>query len=159
MVINNYNYKLILKKIFKCCNIILQIAIGRYDIMLTSEMIGERIKKLREQKKISQQSMVNELKRLSINMSRETLSKIENGNRTVSAVELKGISSVLSIDVEDILKDDEDNGLVTLFRNRNMKEETIEKVEYLQDMIISFINQKKIAQSDAKKNVTPLWRD
>lgn len=103
--------------------------------------------------------MVNELKRLSINMSRETLSKIENGNRTVSAVELKGISSVLSIDVEDILKDDEDNGLVTLFRNRNMKEETIEKVEYLQDMIISFINQKKIAQSDAKKNVTPLWRD
>ncbi|MDU1116768.1 MAG: helix-turn-helix transcriptional regulator [Clostridium butyricum] len=127
--------------------------------MLTSEMIGERIKKLREQKKISQQSMVNELKRLSINMSRETLSKIENGNRTVSAVELKGISSVLSIDVEDILKDDEDNGLVTLFRNRNMKEETIEKVEYLQDMIISFINQKKIAQSDAKKNVTPLWRD
>ena len=127
--------------------------------MLTSEMIGERIKKLREQKKISQQSMVNELKRLSINMSRETLSKIENGNRTVSAVELKGISSVLSIDVEDILKDDEDNGLVTLFRNRNMKEETIEKVEYLQDMIISFLNQKKIAQSDAKKNVTPLWRD
>lgn len=127
--------------------------------MLTSEMIGERIKKLREQKKISQQSMVNELKRLSINMSRETLSKIENGNRTVSAVELKGISSVLSIDVEDILKDDEDNGLVTLFRNRNMKEETIQKVEYLQDMIISFINQKRIAQSDAKKNVTPLWRD
>lgn len=126
--------------------------------MLTSVIIGGRIKESREDKKISQQLMVDRLKDLGISMSRETLSKIENGNRTVSAVELKAICSVLELDVETLLQDSEDDSLVTLFRKRNMNEEAIKGVETLQEMIMSFMNQKKILNSNTITNVEPLWR-
>jgi transcriptional regulator with XRE-family HTH domain len=126
--------------------------------MLTSVIIGGRIKESREDKKISQQLMVDRLKDLGISMSRETLSKIENGNRTVSAVELKAICSVLDVDVETLLQDSEDDSLVTLFRKRNMNEEAIKGVETLQEMIMSFMNQKKILNSNTITNVEPLWR-
>lgn len=126
--------------------------------MLTSEMIGVRIKNFREGKKISQQSMVESLKELGITMSRETLSKIENGNRTVSAVELKAICSVLDVAVELLLEEYEDDNLVTLFRKRNMKEDTIKSVETLQDMIISFMNQKNILNTNVSSKFDPLWR-
>jgi transcriptional regulator with XRE-family HTH domain len=126
--------------------------------MLTSVIIGGRIKDSREDKKISQQLMVDKLKDLGILMSRETLSKIENGNRTVSAVELKAICSVLDIDVETLLQDNEDDSLVTLFRKRNMNEEAIKGVETLQEMIMSFMNQKKILNTNTITNVEPLWR-
>ena len=126
--------------------------------MLTSVSIGGRIKESREDKKISQQLMVDRLKDLGISMSRETLSKIENGNRTVSAVELKAICSVLDVDVETLLQDSEDDSLVTLFRKRNMNEEAIKGIETLQEMIMSFMNQKKILNSNTITNVVPLWR-
>ncbi len=126
--------------------------------MLTSVIIGGRIKESREDKKISQQLMVDRLKDLGISMSRETLSKIENGNRTVSAVELKAICSVLDLDVETLLQDSEDDSIVTLFRKRNKNEETIKDVETLQEMIMSFMNQKKILKSNTINNVEPLWR-
>lgn len=126
--------------------------------MLTSVIIGGRIKESREDKKISQQLMVDRLKDLGISMSRETLSKIENGNRTVSAVELKAICSVLDLDVETLLQDSKDDSLVTLFRKRNMNEEAIKGVETLQEIIMSFMNQKKILNSNTITNVEPLWR-
>lgn len=126
--------------------------------MLTSLIIGGRIKDFREDKKISQQLMVDRLKDLGISMSRETLSKIENGNRTVSAVELKAICAVLDVDVETLLEDNEDDSLVTLFRKRNMNEEAIKGVETLQEMIMSFMNQKKILNTNTITNIEPLWR-
>jgi transcriptional regulator with XRE-family HTH domain len=127
--------------------------------MLTSEIIGGRIKSFRENKKISQQLMVDKLKDLGISISRETLSKIENGNRTVSAVELKAISTVLDLDIETLLEENEDDSLVTLFRNRNMNEEAIKSVETLQEMIIDFMNQKKILNTNTTTNLEPLWRN
>ena len=127
--------------------------------MLTSVIIGGRIKESRENNKVSQQLMVDRLKDLGVSMSRETLSKIENGNRTVSAVELKAICSVLNVDVESLLEDNEDDSLVTLFRKRNMNEEAIKSVETLQEMIMSFMNQKKILNTKAMTNVEPLWRN
>ena len=102
--------------------------------------------------------MVESLKELGIIMSRETLSKIENGNRTVSAVELKAICSVLDVAVELMLEEYEDDNLVTLFRNRNMNEDTIKSVEILQDMIISFMNQKSILNTNISSGFDPLWR-
>lgn len=39
-----------------------------------------------------------------------------------------------------------------------MNEETIKGVETVQDMIISFINQKKVLNTNTITNVKPLWR-
>lgn len=127
--------------------------------MLTKELIGERIKQYREVKEITQQDMVDALKNKECIMSRETLSKIENGNRSVSAVELSKICDVLGVKIEDIL-DDENDDLVTLFRKKkNVKEETLCEIEEVQNIIISFMNQKNIVKKGNFKKNAPLWRE
>lgn len=127
--------------------------------MITKELIGDRIKQYREAKEITQQDMVDALKNKDCVMSRETLSKIENGNRSVSAVELSKICDVLGVKIEDILEDDNDD-LVTLFRKKkNVTEETLAEIEEVQNIIISFMNQKNIVKKGNFKKSAPLWKE
>lgn len=122
--------------------------------------IGLKIKAIREARRLSQIEAVERLAEKGINMSRETLSKIENGNRTVSAVELNAICKVLNIDINILFEDEEDDDLVTLFRKKNFSEKTIEEVEKLQDMIKMFIYQKKIYDGEFKpQKRKPLWEE
>jgi len=122
--------------------------------------IGLKIKAIREARGLSQIEVVERLAEKGINMSRETLSKIENGNRTVSAMELNAICKVLNIDINILFEDEEDDDLVTLFRKKNFSEKTIEEVEKLQDMIKMFIYQKKIYNGEFKSQKRkPLWEE
>ena len=122
--------------------------------------IGFKIKAIREARGLSQIEAVERLVEKGINMSRETLSKIENGNRTVSAVELNAICKVLNIDINILFEDEEDDDLVTLFRKKNFSEKTVEEVEKLQDMIKMFIYQKKIYNGEFKpQKRKPLWEE
>ncbi len=122
--------------------------------------IGLKIKAIREARGLSQIEAVERLAEKGINMSRETLSKIENGNRTVSAVELNAICKVLNIDINILFEEDEDDDLVTLFRKNNFSEKTVEEVEKLQDMIKMFIYQKKIYNGEFKpQKRKPLWEE
>ena len=122
--------------------------------------IGFKIKAIREARGLSQIEAVERLVEKGINMSRETLSKIENGNRTVSAVELNALCKVLNIDINILFEDDEDDDLVTLFRKKNFSEKTVEEVEKLQDMIKMFIYQKKIYDGEFKpQKRKPLWEE
>lgn len=122
--------------------------------------IGLKIKAIREARGLSQIEVVERLAEKGINMSRETLSKIENGNRTVSAVELNAICKVLNIDINILFEEDENDDLVTLFRKKNFSEKTIEEVEKLQDMIKMFIYQKKIYDGEFKpQKRKPLWEE
>ena len=122
--------------------------------------IGLKIKAIREARRLSQIEAVERLAEKGINMSRETLSKIENGNRTVSAVELNAICKVLNIDINILFEEDEDDDLVTLFRKKNFSEKTVEEVEKLQDMIKMFIYQKKIYNGEFKpQKRKPLWEE
>jgi transcriptional regulator with XRE-family HTH domain len=122
--------------------------------------IGLKIKAIREARGLSQIETVEKLTEKGINMSRETLSKIENGNRTVSAVELNAICKVLNIDINILFEEDEDDDLVTLFRKKNFSEKTVKEVEKLQDMIKIFIYQKKIYTGEFKlQKRKPLWEE
>lgn len=122
--------------------------------------IGLKIKAIREARGLSQIEVVERLAEKDINMSRETLSKIENGNRTVSAVELNALCKVLNIDINILFEDEEDDDLVTLFRKKNFSEKTVEEVEKLQDMIKMFIYQKKIYNGEFKpQKKKPLWEE
>ncbi|MDK2807145.1 MAG: hypothetical protein PWR08_215 [Thermoanaerobacterium sp.] len=122
--------------------------------------IGLKIKAAREARGLSQIEVVERLAEKDINMSRETLSKIENGNRTVSAVELNALCKVLNIDINILFEDEEDDDLVTLFRKKNFSEKTVEEVEKLQDMIKMFIYQKKIYNGEFKpQKKKPLWEE
>lgn len=127
--------------------------------MLTQIEIGTRIKQIRESKGISQQSLVNELNEIGMSLSRETLSKIENGNRTLAVHELKGICKVLKVSVEVLLEDEEDEvTLEKLFRKQNLHEDTLKKIDVIEDMIINFISQKNLPKKE-ERNVKPLWRN
>jgi transcriptional regulator with XRE-family HTH domain len=120
--------------------------------------MGLKIRVAREEKAFSQNEVVEKLMVKGINMSRETLSKIENGNRSISAVELNALCNILGIDINSLFNEDED--LVTLFRKRNFSESTINEIEKLQEMIKVFIYQKKIYNENcrpAKKK--PLWEE
>lgn len=122
--------------------------------------IGLKIKAIREARGLSQIEVVERLAEKDINMSRETLSKIENGNRTVSAVELNTLCKVLNIDINILFEEDEDDDLVTLFRKKNFSEKTVEEVANLQDMIKMFIYQKKIYNGEFKpQKRKPLWEE
>ncbi|MFU0781897.1 MAG: Transcriptional regulator, contains XRE-family HTH domain [Thermoanaerobacterium thermosaccharolyticum] len=122
--------------------------------------IGLKIKAAREARGLSQIEVVERLAEKDINMSRETLSKIENGNRTVSAVELNALCKVLNIDINILFEDEEDDDLVTLFRKKNFSEKTVKEVEKLQDMIKMFIYQKKIYDGEFKpQKRKPLWEE
>jgi len=119
-----------------------------------------KIKAIREARGLSQIEVVERLAEKGINMSRETLSKIENGNRTISAVELNALCKVLNIDINILFEEDEDDDLVTLFRKKNFSEKTVEEVEKLQDMIKMFIYQKKIYNGEFKpQKRKPLWEE
>ncbi|WP_129723515.1 helix-turn-helix domain-containing protein [Xylanivirga thermophila] len=120
--------------------------------------IGLKIKAIREARGLSQIEVVERLVERDVNMSRETLSKIENGNRTVSAVELNALCKVLNIDINILFEEDDD--LVTLFRKKNFSEKTIKEVEKLQDMVKVFIYQKKIYAGEFKpQERKPLWEE
>ena len=122
--------------------------------------IGLRIKVVREANGLSQAEVVERLVEKDINISRETLSKIENDNRSVSAMELNALCKVLNIDINTLFEYDEDDDLVTLFRKRNFSTKTIEEVEKLQDMIKVFLYQKKIyvGEFESQKR-KPLWEE
>ena len=122
--------------------------------------IGLKIKAIGEARGLSQTETVEKLAEKGINMSRETLSKIENDSRTVSAVELNAICKVLNIDINILFEEDEDDDLVTLFRKKNFSEKTVKEVERLQDMIKIFIYQKKIYTEEFKlQKRWPLWEE
>lgn len=120
--------------------------------------LGAKIRAAREEKAFSQSEVVEKLMEKGINMSRETLSKIENGNRSISAVELNALCNILGIDINSLFNEDDD--LVTLFRKRNFSESTINEIGKLQDMIKVFIHQKKINNGEFKPiKRKPLWEE
>ena len=128
--------------------------------MINNISIGPKIKAIREDMGLSQNETVERLAEKGINMSRETLSKIENNSRTISAIELNAICKVLNIDINILFEENEDVDLVTLFRKRNFSGKTIDEVEKLQEMMKLFIYQKKIFNGEFKpQKRKPLWEE
>lgn len=128
--------------------------------MTNNISIGLKIKEVREARGLSQAEVAERLAKQNVNMSRETLSKIENGNRSVSAIELSAICKVLNIGMNTLFEEYEEDDIVTLFRQKNFSEKTVKEVEKLQDMIKMFIYQKKIYNGEFKpQKRRPLWEE
>lgn len=65
-------------------------------------IIGKKLKLIREEKNISQDQLSNKLALLGITLYQSDIFKIENNKRTVRDFELWGITSVLGITSEDL---------------------------------------------------------
>lgn len=63
----------------------------------------ERIKKYRKMNKYSQPYVVDELKKLGININQSTLSRYENGKYPLTEDIIKGLATIYSVSVIDIL--------------------------------------------------------
>mgnify|MGYP004595951579 FL=1 len=65
-----------------------------------------RKKLLRKQKHISQQELSNKLETLAIYICRGSISRIEDKSRTVTDIELYGLSKVLNVPIENLFEFD-----------------------------------------------------
>ena len=67
-------------------------------------MIVEKLKQLRREKNLSQQQLSDRLETLAIYVCRGSISRIEDRSRTVTDIELYGLSQVLSVPIEEFFK-------------------------------------------------------
>ena len=129
--------------------------------MITFEMIGRRIKLRREFLKMSQKDMALLLEEKGLKLSRETISKIENGSRATNAIEIKAIGEIIGISAEELMQENEEKDLVSLFRSRGkeLPQNTIEEIVEIQEFFKSIIVQKKINSGEIKiKRFESSWR-
>ena len=68
-------------------------------------LIGDKVRELRIAKGMSQQALSNKLEMLAIYICRGSLSRIEDKQRTVTDIELYGLSKVLDVPVAQLFKD------------------------------------------------------
>ena len=67
-------------------------------------MVGDRVRKLRIAKRMSQQTLSNKLEMLAIYICRGSISRIEDKQRTVTDIELYGLAQVLEVSIEELFK-------------------------------------------------------
>ena len=65
--------------------------------------IGENIRKIRKQKKIKQVDLVKEMQLMGIDITRESLVKIERGIQHIYATQLKAIKEILGTSYDELL--------------------------------------------------------
>ena len=63
-------------------------------------LIGEKVKMLRKEKNLSQQQLSDRLETLAIYICRGSISRIEDGSRTVTDIELYGLAHVLGVSID-----------------------------------------------------------
>ena len=67
-------------------------------------MVGDRVKELRLNKKLSQQALSDKLETLAIYICRGSISRIEDKQRTVTDIELYGLAEVLGVSIESLFE-------------------------------------------------------
>ncbi|WP_042436530.1 helix-turn-helix domain-containing protein [Faecalispora jeddahensis] len=66
--------------------------------------IGRNIREIRLKKKICQTELIRQLQLSNVEMTRETLVKIERGTQHIYATQLRGIRDVLGTSYDELLK-------------------------------------------------------
>lgn len=129
--------------------------------MITFELIGSKIRKFRNEKRFSQQYIAEKLQEKGMNISRETFNKIENGNRTISALEVANIANILSITTESLINEiKEEKDLTTLFRKKyKLSTHAEEFLVDFEDFTRALIGQKEIAKRGyTRKGLEYSWK-
>ena len=67
-------------------------------------MVGGKVRELRIAKGMSQQTLSNKLETLAIYICRGSISRIEDKQRTVTDIELFGLSQVLGVSIESLFE-------------------------------------------------------
>lgn len=65
-------------------------------------MVGDQVKKFRNAKKMSQQTLSNKLELMGVYVCRGSVSRIEEKSRTVTDIELYALATVLGVTVNEL---------------------------------------------------------
>ena len=67
-------------------------------------MIGKKVRQLRIEKNMTQQELSAKLETMAIYICRDSISRIEDQSRTITDIELYGLSQVLSTPIEELFQ-------------------------------------------------------
>lgn len=65
-------------------------------------LIGDNLRRLRKERKMSQQELADKLETLAIYICRGSISRIEDKQRTVTDIELYGLAKILNVKITDL---------------------------------------------------------
>ena len=68
-------------------------------------LVGDKVRKLRVQQKMSQQLLSDRLETLAIYICRGSISRLEEKQRTVTDIELYGLAKVLGVSIEELFRE------------------------------------------------------
>lgn len=68
-------------------------------------LVGGKVRKLRTERKISQQQLSDRLETLAIYICRGSISRIEDCSRTVTDIELYGLAQILNVSINELFED------------------------------------------------------
>ena len=76
------------------------------ELHLGTNITGKRIRQLRKKRKLSQTQLSAQLETMAVYVCRGSISRIENGVRFVTDIELQALAKVLDVSVEELFKED-----------------------------------------------------
>lgn len=65
----------------------------------TTNIVGKNVRALRKRAKMSQQILSNKLELMGVYVCRGSISRIEDGSRTVTDIEIYALARVLDVDI------------------------------------------------------------
>lgn len=68
-------------------------------------MVGDKVRKLRKERKMSQQTLSDRLETYAVYICRGSISRLEDGQRTVTDIELYGLAQVLGVSIEELFRE------------------------------------------------------
>ena len=68
-------------------------------------MVGRAVRRLRQERGMSQKTLSERLETLAVYVCRGSVSRIEEGRRTVTDIELHGLAQVLGVSVDELFRD------------------------------------------------------
>lgn len=71
-----------------------------------SNLVGEKVRYYRKKRKYSQKTLSEKLETMAVYICRGSISRIEDGTRTVTDIELYGLASVLNVSIMDLFPGD-----------------------------------------------------
>ena len=76
--------------------------------MQNRNIIGSHVRRARKASKVTQKDLVAKLQVLGIKIDQAGLSKLENGNRPVTDIEIAAIAKILKVPVSQLFEENND---------------------------------------------------
>lgn len=67
-----------------------------------NNLVGEKVRYYRKKRKYSQKTLSEKLETMAVYICRGSISRIEDGTRTVTDIELYGLAAVLGVSIMDL---------------------------------------------------------